>query len=124
LFATTRGLVRNNILLPGACPSAFDIHELAAMASPRVVANNDFVPAPVLYHSNAGGDLTTLGAVNGLTGAAANLSVDPMLNADSIHLMTGSMCIDHGTSDGAPTEDYDGHARPSGAGYDIGMSEK
>lgn len=89
------------------------------MASPRVLANNDLAPVPTLYHSNAGGDLTTIGAVNQLPGAAANFSADPMLQNDQIHLNAGSMCIDSGTSDGAPAEDYDAMMRPMGGGFDV-----
>jgi hypothetical protein len=125
--ASARGLVRNNILLPGPCSSAgsgYDVYELAAGASPRIIANNDFAPAPVLYHSNAMGDLTTLVAVDGLPGASNDRSVDPMLAVDGIHEQAGSMCIDHGTATGAPADDYDGAARPVGAGFDIGMDER
>ena len=123
--ASARGLVRNNILVAGPCAStAVDLFEAAAMASPRVLANNDLAPAPILYHSNGGGDLTTIGAVNALAGAAANFSADPMLNADGVHLNTGSMCIDSGTALGAPAEDYDAMSRPSGAGFDVGADEK
>jgi hypothetical protein len=39
------------------------------------------------------------------------------------HLRSTSPCIDHGTSTGAPTTDYDGVARPQGAGFDIGPYE-
>lgn len=122
--ASARGLVRNNILLPGPCSTAaWDVYEGAAV-SPRVLLNNDLAPVPTLYHSNAGGDLTTIAAVNALTGAAANFSADPMLAVDGIHLNAGSMCIDSGTPQGAPAEDYDGMSRPNGAGFDVGMDEK
>lgn len=122
--ATARGLVRNNILLPGPCnATAWDIYEGAAI-SPRVLSNNDLAPVPTLYHSNGGGDLTTKDMVNALPGASANFSADPMLNADGIHLNTGSMCIDTGTALGAPSEDYDAMSRPRGAGFDVGADEK
>src|SRR6185295_18632447 len=39
------------------------------------------------------------------------------------HLAAGSVAIDAGTSSGAPKTDLDGHARPQGAGYDIGAYE-
>jgi hypothetical protein len=122
--ASARGLVRNNILLPGPCSStAWDVYEGGAV-SPRLLLNNDLAPVPTLYHSNAGGDLTTKDAVNMLPGAAANFSADPMLNADGIHLNAGSMCIDTGTPQGAPAEDYDAMSRPNGAGFDVGADEK
>lgn len=39
------------------------------------------------------------------------------------HLKLGSPAIDAGTSIGAPSTDFDGNARPLGAGYDIGAYE-
>ena len=39
------------------------------------------------------------------------------------HLAAGSPCINAGTSQGAPTTDYDGVPRPQGAGFDIGPYE-
>ncbi len=39
------------------------------------------------------------------------------------HLATASVAIDRGTSIGAPLADYEGDARPSGSGYDIGADE-
>ncbi len=39
------------------------------------------------------------------------------------HLQSGSPAIDAGTSTGAPATDFDGVARPQGAGYDIGAYE-
>lgn len=39
------------------------------------------------------------------------------------HLAAGSPAIDAGTSEGAPTEDFDAIARPQAAGWDIGPYE-
>jgi len=39
------------------------------------------------------------------------------------HLQPGSPAIDRGSTAGAPTKDYDGVARPQGAGIDIGAFE-
>jgi hypothetical protein len=120
--ASPRGMVRNNILLPGACSSAgYDLAELAAGATPRVIENNDFAPPGSLYHNFAGMDLTK-DQINMLAGASANISADPMLDTDGIHLKTGSMCIGAGTSDGAPPDDYFGAPRPK-SGIDIGMDQ-
>ena len=43
--------------------------------------------------------------------------------AGDLHLCSGSAAIDSGIAQGAPQEDYDGTARPQGAGYDIGAYE-
>jgi len=40
-----------------------------------------------------------------------------------LHLQEGSIAIDSGTSENAPTVDYDGANRPQGEGYDIGAYE-
>jgi hypothetical protein len=38
-------------------------------------------------------------------------------------LLAGSPAIDAGSPDSAPLDDYDGTARPRGAGFDIGAFE-
>ena len=43
--------------------------------------------------------------------------------AGDYHLAAGSAAIDRGTAAGAPAVDFEGQARPSGAGYDIGADE-
>ena len=43
--------------------------------------------------------------------------------AGNYHLAPTSAAIDRGTATGAPTTDYEGQPRPSGAGYDIGADE-
>ncbi|HUV40321.1 MAG TPA: choice-of-anchor Q domain-containing protein, partial [Sedimentisphaerales bacterium] len=40
-----------------------------------------------------------------------------------LHLKTGSPAIDAGTSEGAPSVDFDGASRPQGDGYDVGAYE-
>jgi hypothetical protein len=47
--------------------------------------------------------------------------VDP--TNGNFHLRADSSAIDAGSSDGAPSDDYDGNSRPSGIGYDIGAFE-
>jgi len=57
------------------------------------------------------------------------LSVEPMLvdyridATGDYHLMSASPCVDHGVATGAPSDDFEGHARPFGAGIDIGPYE-
>jgi len=56
----------------------------------------------------------------------SNMSSDPMFidpQANRFYLSQGSPCIDTGTSEDAPPEDFDGNPRPQGVGYDIGAYE-
>ena len=46
------------------------------------------------------------------------------LSGFDFHLNSGSPAIDSGSSTGAPSFDYDGAARPNGAGVDMGAFEK
>ena len=50
-----------------------------------------------------------------------SLFVDP--SGGDLHLLAGSQAIDAGTSQFAPTVDFEGDARPQGAGIDIGADE-
>jgi hypothetical protein len=52
----------------------------------------------------------------------ADIFVDPAVS--DLHLSPASPAIDTGTSAGAPSEDFDGRARPQGNGYDIGAYER
>ncbi|NIO16688.1 MAG: hypothetical protein GTN70_06780 [Deltaproteobacteria bacterium] len=54
----------------------------------------------------------------GTTGKADDEWVD-----GNYHLEAGSPCIDSGTSQDAPSEDFDGISRPQGLGYDMGAYE-
>jgi len=44
-------------------------------------------------------------------------------DSGNLRLLAGSACIDRGTPDSAASEDFDGVARPQGAGFDIGAFE-
>ena len=55
-----------------------------------------------------------------------NLSADPQYTdsaQNDYHLLAGSPCIDAGTTNGAPTTDFDGMPRPQGHGTDMGAYE-
>lgn len=68
-------------------------------------------------------DHCDIGDVSGAyVDGGGNLSVDPKLDAQ-LELMAGSPMIDAGTCAGAPTIDFEGEPRPSGATCDIGAEE-
>ena len=55
-----------------------------------------------------------------------NIAADPLfVDAESgnLQLQKGSPCIDAGSAEGAPAEDIEGQARPSGVGVDMGAYE-
>ncbi|MFH0795023.1 MAG: right-handed parallel beta-helix repeat-containing protein [bacterium] len=102
--------------------------------SSSTVTNN------IITHNATGIDQTASGVValshndvwgngmdyRGRAPGASDLSLDPSYlaeAADNYHLVEGSPCIDTGTSAGAPADDFDGHTRPIGSGYDIGADE-
>jgi hypothetical protein len=123
----TGGIVRNNILEAGACNVRYGYLGATPGVQVRVVENNDFPGKPnALWHDQVGHDLQSIDLVNALgipgTSIAANLNADPNL-AVTGKLNQGSACIDHGTSNGAPSTDAFGNMRPRGFGYDIGFFE-
>jgi hypothetical protein len=130
--AVSVGILRNNIISAGNCRTRLAVEELSD-SSARIIENNDLYPGPtgtatdtsVLYRRRHLADAVTEVQVNALVGAAKNLSADPKFVSYStdLHLSSASPCIDHGTSEGAPSTDGDSNARPAGAGFDIGAYE-
>jgi hypothetical protein len=74
-------------------------------------------PTNFLNNSSVAGS-----CVNCVTLAPVFVNYNPGGTGD-YHLVAGSPGIDQGTSSGAPTTDFDGKPRPSGAGFDIGAYE-
>ncbi len=58
-----------------------------------------------------------------------DISVNPLFidytgdEPSDYHLTANSLCINAGTPNGAPDDDFDGDLRPAGTGYDIGFDE-
>jgi hypothetical protein len=69
-------------------------------------------------------DVNDQGGPGSVTDLGGNISADPLfVGPDHIHLSPGSPCIDTGTCTGAPTTDFEGDPRPTGAGCDMGADE-
>jgi hypothetical protein len=126
----TAGVLRNNIISAGECNQRFAISE-ATGASLQSLRNNDLygpsatAATGLVLYRHAGTDATTIAQVNAIALAGGNISANPAYAAypTDLHLSAQSPCIDQGGSSGAPTSDGAGHARPAGAGYDIGAYE-
>ena len=119
------GVYRNNILRAGVCNTRYDFAELLATVDPRIFENNDLDPTPVttvVYRDEDTTDLSDETMVNALTDmtVSGNLSVDPMF-VGTYHIAAGSMCVDAGTTAGAPILDFDDATRD--ATPDIGADE-
>src|SRR5262249_18526359 len=97
----------------------------AATAAAADVRMDQFAgDMPVVYadHSDIGTRATVAGTFNDLGG---NISADPTLRVANGWpvLMPFSPAIDAGTCTGAPTTDFEGDPRPTGAGCDMGADE-
>ncbi|VVB84744.1 Right handed beta helix region [uncultured archaeon] len=79
--------------------------------------------------NNAGGNAAItnnlIDGSGGITGSSYVTGSPQFVNPSGgdFHIQSGSPAIDKGTSTDAPAVDFDGNARPKGAGYDIGAYE-
>ncbi|MFH2010379.1 MAG: putative metal-binding motif-containing protein [bacterium] len=125
------GILRNNVIDAGACGTAYGFWERDAAADPRILESNDIVMINGLYalylnedsvplsnasSVNAMSDITVSGNIDAGPGWSWTPGTFPVLPA-------GSPCRDAGTTTGMPSWDYEGDARPQGAGPDIGPDE-
>ena len=79
-----------------------------------------------IYNSNLSLPSVTYSCVEGGYSGAGNISSDPLLVAGpsgKARIWPDSQCIDAGTSDGAPSTDIRGVARPQGIRVDMGAYE-
>jgi hypothetical protein len=119
-------LLRGNIVLAGACATAYPLFETSVDADPIALEHNDLVPAsgrPVYRDENTT-DLATAVLVDALGDTVIGGTLDQAPSFASypadLHLNGGSVCRDADLSAGAPSDDYDGHMRTA---PDIGAFE-
>ena len=126
---STGNTLRNNVIF--STQSFRGAIELAADSQTGLVS--DYNAIEDRFSVDGGGSAIGLAAWQTATGQDRNsvrLADVTALNGlfvnratGDYHLAAGSAAIDRGTATGAPTTDYEGQPRPSGAGYDIGADE-
>lgn len=134
---TVFGRVSNNVLIGGAGASRYGVYEenvSGRTAHPEALLANDFFIANptqndalyLFWNGSSTSAKTTIADVNALSqllgSVSGNINADPLSDA-TWHLTPGSPCIDTGTTVDAPTQDFEGDARPLGSAPDIGPDE-
>jgi hypothetical protein len=108
-------------------------NQAVSVGAGTVYITNTIVASHTTGIENAGGTVSedyslfygNTANLSGVTGGSHSLTGDPAFvnpAADDYHLKVTSAAIDAGTDAGVTT-DFDGKARPQGAGYDIGAYE-
>ena len=90
------------------------------------IQGNNFRGQSVSLVRLGGPELTTLGAVNGASGAIGNTEDDPVFAnraMQDLHLDQASNLIDAVSCGNAPDNDIDGDSRPLGSNCDVGADE-
>ncbi len=121
-------------MITGNQSPSYVFEESSAKIAPLILDTNDFVISggavmlnPPYFLSGGSTPLTTMAAVNMITGAMGNVTLAPsFISNDMPHISNTSAVKGQGTANGpGPTDDYDGQARPMPAGSnpDIGADE-
>jgi len=127
LYDGRNNTVINNIIDCNRGLACINVFPNAVADSGHYIQYNDFYAQDptgkyrwngVLYNSLAEWQ-TASGQINNIDSIPGFVQPD----SEDLHLISGSDCIDHGTSINASNEDYDGNSRPIGLGYDIGAYE-
>jgi hypothetical protein len=104
------------------------------MVNNIVYANNEgidyqYAPAGGTFLNNLVNGNSSNWVANGSTSHSGDVNANPQFvnyqpdGSGDYHLAPGSPAINTGTSQGAPSNDFDGGPRPIGGAYDIGMYE-
>ena len=112
--------IRNNIIRAGNCRTGSNLLVSHPHFGPLLVANNDLEPgvSGSLYRDFTKGHLQRIEDVN----AIPDFSVRGSFSASCpIPLVSGSACVDAGSSEGTPERDFDGEARDTHP--DVGPDE-
>jgi hypothetical protein len=127
-----RGLLRNNVVDHGVCPTGAVVREGTVETDPRIFEHNALVPAShggvPLYLDEGQTVLSTAAAVNALSDITASGNLDtaarPSFGTQGFPgLGAGSPLRNAGTCAGAPATDWEGDPRPQEGSCDIGPDE-
>ena len=104
---TGKDVVAGALLFSGTCPNttvSLDFSDYTTTADPERRLRRVAAASPA--------------------GSGSNQTTAPMLRADGIHELAGSITVDHGFTDGSSgTSDIDGQLRTIGSAADIGADE-
>ena len=132
-------VIRNNIVVQSRSSNSTimdirysnELGGLSGLSGMPTMSNNRYYveSGTALFEDNRPGHEFEAGLAqwqSHIFGDTGSTEGDPgMVNPTSgdYHLSSTSACIDTGTSNGAPSTDYDGVTRPQGTGYDVGALE-
>lgn len=114
----------------------YEIYEADSLSDAICINSLLYNPSSSLFYDEGTTPITEISNLNTLEGFSSNLGSDPLFvstdpdNSDFLKLSSrangqsaNSPAIDSGTSQGAPSTDIAGTARPQGDGVDIGAYE-
>ena len=132
-------VIRNNIVVQSRSSNstileirhADELGGLSGLSGMPTMSNNRYyvVSGTSLFEDNRptyefSGDIAQWQShISGGTGSTEGNPEIVNPTNDDFHLSSTSACIDTGTSNEAPSTDYDGVTRPQGTGYDVGALE-
>jgi hypothetical protein len=103
---TSKDVVAGALMFSGSCPNT--------------TVSLDFSDYATTQTANDAGCVAAVSPA----GSSNNQVADPMLAADGVHQLAGSITVDHGFTDGSSgSTDIDGQARTIGSAPDIGADE-
>jgi hypothetical protein len=96
------------------------LHEEGTTSADNTLYSNNFIKGNATNIGSIPSGNTIVNPIAGVTPGFVNFQAN---GSGDYHLQSSSTCHDGGTATSAPSKDYEGNARPQGAGYDVGAYE-